>query len=306
MHKILFIIIPLSICSFTTNGQDDIEQLLNEAFQTIQLGDTTKAVEMWEDVLKTEPRNYRALRNLAIARCDLFDYSDSAEQAARKALKNLIRAYPDSSVGYCETGRLERYLGNYRKSARAFSKSEHAHAVVDRERSLCMARFTRFNKRFNNLVLSATSGSALATEYVTAHDVHRILDLALVYEAVDDFPSSNILDYRSSLSLHIQDHREAIDWLSRHVGELEEEVSQEILRCIEILQLVELSVLLGELSNGDEEEDWLDVEAAMENMIASVRASLGAMDQTQLDYFSIEELGTCLYFIEKGLRLHDL
>lgn len=299
----LLIVISLSICSLTIHGQNDIEQLLNEALETIQLGDTTKAVEMWEEVLKTEPKNYRALSNLAIARCDLYYYSDSAEQAARTALKNLIRAYPDSSEGYCETGRLERYLGNFRKSARAYSKSEHAHAVVDREWSLFLARFTRRKKHLINLVSSARSGSTLATEYVTVYDMQGILDLAQAYEATeessDDFSSNNFLNHCSGLSWHIQDHREAVDWLNRHVGELEEEVSQDILWCIEILQLVELSVLLEELPSRNADRN--DIEATMENIAASVRESLASMDQAQLYYFSMEELGTCLNFIERVL-----
>ena len=273
----LVVFCALSFPVFSGFGQVSFEEALNEAFELIQASDTLGAIAIWERVLEHDPKNYRALNNLSLVYKQLYQNGGAEADKARDAIKRQIQSYPDSAHVYCHLGDLELWCGNYRKSARAYAKSPHSHALADREWSRLLASGKLFaqkrdEKIIDRLTILARNGNARAFEYVTVEDALFVLDLL---DLGLERPNSQLFVH--SAALHIGNHREAAAWLDEQLTSFGSELSKEIQLATQAMKLYELSLVL--YPDTQEREDVLSELMSVMGQVRELNADLDYLEK---------------------------
>ena len=218
--------------SIEVSGQNDNEALFEEA-RALAIADSLhEAILLWEEVLKSDPGNYRALNNIARATLNLYSAGEEEKETVKLAVRSFGKAFPDSAETYCRKGRLEFLLGNYRKSARAYEKSPHDHAEADRLLSLSLAWLSNKRRCRREMIGLCWQENATALSYITIDDMSFALDEFSGSKDETSLEELNFVSFQHSLAYWMpydfEEALEVIDDLDDLIDACEGQLSDEV------------------------------------------------------------------------------
>jgi tetratricopeptide (TPR) repeat protein len=192
--------------------QIENEALFEEARELALADSLHEAILLWEEVLKSDPGNYRALNNIARATLNLYSAGEEGKETVKLAVSSFGNAFPDSAETHCRKGRLEFLLGNYRKSAREYEKSPHDHARADRLLSLSRAWLSNKRRCRREMIGLCWQENATALSYITIDDMSFALDAFSVGRGETSLEEISFVSFQHSLAYWLPyDFEEALE-----------------------------------------------------------------------------------------------